>query len=469
MGGLFVKIIASLGPSSTDEELVLRMAESGADAFRTNFAHGDPEVWLRRVRAVRAAEEKLGRPFAMIGDLKGPSVRVGELAEPLALRAGEKVIVTQAATSERAIPIPLPSLYEAAEPGDELLIDDGRGRLRVVDKRGDSLECISLSDFLVNSNKNASLRGKDLDVPLLSERDMKALKLAAAEGFDFIGLSHVRTAANVEEVRRTLRELGSDAWVISKIETIGAVQNIDEIIEVSDVVLVARGDLGIRLNLEEVPYYQKLVVEKCLSAGKPVIVATELLASMVERSAPTRAEVVDVSVAVAQGVDALALTNETSVGRHPLEAVKWLKRIIDFAESKALGDEAGGISSRARRRVKLADERFALGVTELAESMRARLVLYSLKGRMAKLVASLRPSVPALVGTPDVKVARKLALLWGLYPLMVEALSYEEGLAETVGRCLERGLLREGETGVLGYGLREAEQKLIVKRIGASP
>ncbi len=469
MGGHFVKVVASLGPSSTDEHLVLQMAAAGADGFRTNFAHGDPEVWLRRLRAVRMAEERLGRPLAMIGDLQGPSVRVGNIPSPVRLRAGERALIApaQLSSSLPTIVVQNASLYEVAEAGDEVLIDDGRVRLQVVDVRGSALECVALADAVVEQGKNVSVRGKELEAPLLSERDIQALKLAAAEGFDFIGLSHVRDASDVEEVRRLLRSYGSDAWVISKVETLSALRNLDGIIEVSDVVLVARGDLGIRLSLEEVPYYQQLIVEKCLRAGRPVIVATEFLASMVEGPAPTRAEAVDVSVAVQQGVDAIMLTNETSVGRRPLEAVRWLVRLIRFAEERMLPERLERIAE-ARRRAASDEDCFARGVVELAESLGAKLVLYSRMGRMASKVAALRHSRPVHVGTPDPRVARRLSLLWGLKPLLVSSQEYEEGLRETLSRILSEGLAGEGETLVLAYGLREPEQRIVVKRVVGS-
>jgi pyruvate kinase len=469
MGGLFVKIVASLGPSSTDEELVLRMAEAGADGFRTNFAHGDPEVWARRIRAVRAAEEKLGRPLAMIGDLKGPSVRVGPMPEPLQLRRGDRVLVAPAPGGQPAtVPVPYPSLFEAAEPGDEILIDDGRVRLLVVDRRGKALECVSQVDGSVEAGKNVAIRGKDLDAPLIDERDDMALKFAASEGFDFVGLSYVRDAGDVEEVKERLKRLGSDAWVIAKVETLSALRNLDSIVEASDAVLVARGDLGIRLSLEEVPYYQKIIVEKCLEAGKPVIVATQFLASMVESTTPTRAEVVDVNLAVSQGVDAIMLTNETSVGKNPLEAVKWLKRIIDYTEEKMLANGLERAMAKARSAARDADSCFARGILELAESMGAKLVLYSARGRMAAKVAALRPSEAVFVGTPNRRVARKLALLWGLHPFKVEAEDYDAGLKEALERCVEKGWVREGDTVVLGYGLRPPEQKIVIKKIATA-
>lgn len=469
-GGFFVKIIASLGPSSTDGELVLRMAERGADAFRTNFAHGDPEVWLRRLKAVRVAEEKLCKPLAMIGDLKGPSVRVGTLQTPLQLKAGSRVLIAPSSSltgSAPAIPVPAANLFEVAETGDEVLIDDGKVRLQVVDTKGDALECVALTDSLVEEGKGVSIKGKELEAPLLNERDMLALKFAATEGFDFVGLSHVRDAGDVEEVKRILRSFGSDAWVISKIETLNALRNLDSIIDESDVVLVARGDLGVRLSLEEVPYYQKLIVNKCLKAGKPVIVATQFLASMVDSDSPTRAEVVDVAEAVTEGVDAVMLTNETSVGKHPLQAVEWLKKLITFAEKKVLSEEIDHVHAKARSRSLCADDRFARGVIELAESMESKLALYSVKGRMAYKVSALRPSVPVYVGVPNQKLARKLAILWGLHPLYVCAQSYEEGLREAFEGLARKRCIADGETVILAYGLREPEQRIIIKRVGS--
>ncbi|MEM2794818.1 MAG: pyruvate kinase [Thermofilaceae archaeon] len=468
--GFFVKIIASLGPSSTDEELVLRMAERGADAFRTNFAHGDPEVWLRRLKAVRIAEEKLCKPLAMIGDLKGPSARVGELRTQLQLKAGGRVLIAQSSSATGSlpvIPVPAANLFEVTEVGDEVLIDDGKVRLQVVDIRSDVLECVALTDSVVEEGKGVSIKGKELEAPLLNERDMLALKFAATEGFDFVGLSHVRDAGDVEEVKRILRSFGSDAWVISKIETLNALKNLDSIIDESDVVLVARGDLGVRLSLEEVPYYQKLIVDKCLRAGKPVIVATQFLASMVDNESPTRAEVVDVAEAITEGVDAVMLTNETSVGKYPLQAVEWLGRLIAFAERKVLGEEINHIYAKARSRNLCTDDRFARGVIELAESMEAKLVLYSAKGRMAYKASALRPSVPVCVGVPNQKLARKLTILWGLHPLHVCAQNYEEGLKETFEGLVKKGCLVNGETVILAYGLREPEQRIIVKRAGS--
>ncbi|MCS7105421.1 MAG: pyruvate kinase [Thermofilaceae archaeon] len=469
MGGLFVKIIASLGPASTDEDLVLQMAKCGADAFRTNFAHGDPEVWTRRLKAVRRAEEILNKPLAMIGDLKGPSVRVGDLPQPLTLKSGERVLVApeyKPPSTQPLIPIPFLSLFETAKPGDEILIDDGRIQLRVLDWKGEALECEVLVDAVLEGRKNVSIRGRDLEAPLINERDLLALKFAALEGFDFVGLSHVRDASDVEEIKRILKSYGSDAWIISKIETLSALKNLDSIIEASDVILVARGDLGIRLNLEEVPYYQKLMVDKCLKAGKPVIVATQLLASMVENDTPTRAEVMDVSVAVTQGVDAVMLTNETSVGKYPLQAVRWLKRLITYTEEKMLREEMDRISTKARDRVYCSEESFARGLVELAESMGAKLVLYSLKGRTPMKVSSLRQGVPTFTGTPSSRVARKLAILWGVHAFITSAQDYDQGLLESFNKTLEAGNVKGGESVILGYGLREPEQKIVVKRVG---
>jgi pyruvate kinase len=258
---------------------------------------------------------------------------------------------------------------------------------------------------------------------------------------------------------------GEDVGIVAKIETRSSVKNLDEIAEKADALLVARGDLGVNFGLEEVHSLQVAIVEKALELRKPVIVATQLLESMVEKPVPTRAEVVDVSTAVELGVDALMLTGETSVGKHPLEAVSWLARIVGFVEKTTLKKRLSAISERARSGAGDLGLLFAKGVLELAEDLGAKLVVFSMHGNTARRLSSLRPSIPVYVGSPSIRVLRKISVLWGVQPIRVEAQSYEEGLQKAVEKAREMGYISYGDLVVATYGLREPRQKVEILRV----
>ncbi|MEM2158353.1 MAG: pyruvate kinase [Sulfolobales archaeon] len=263
---------------------------------------------------------------------------------------------------------------------------------------------------------------------------------------------------DVKIVKDIIRKSGRDkVKVIAKIETKSAIENLDEIIEASDAVLVARGDLGMNFGLEEIPYLQKKIINKSLQLGKPVIVATQLLESMIESSVPTRAEVVDVSTAVSDGVDALMLTGETAIGKYPIDAVRWLRRIVETTEDK--------LSINKSREVKALSAKFAKGITELAEDINAKLVVFSVHGNTPRMIALLRPSVDFYVGTPDPEIARYLSILWGLRVYQVEATDYDEGLEATYELLKKKEELRLGELVILAYGLKEYEQAIRLRRV----
>ncbi len=469
---MFVKIIASLGPSTSSIEIIEAMARAGVNGFRINFAHGDPQQWARLADMVRTVEKKIGRPLALIGDLQGPSIRLGYLEKPVVVKRGNEVrfvLAERSSGEDRKIPLPVKKFFESVDVGDILIMDDGRVRLRVVDKPSDSeIVATALTDATITSRKAVVVFGKDIDLPAISMRDLDCIKFAVAHGFDYIALSYVRRAEDILILREILRREGGEGMgIIAKIETRSAIENLDSIIDASDVILVARGDLGMNFGLEEVHHYQKIIVNKCIEKGKPVIVATQLLESMVEKPVPTRAEIVDISTAVEMGVDALMLTGETSVGKHPVEAVRWLRRVIDYTEKHYL-DTSSLIReavSRARSRPLDLPTRFAKGVVELAEDLEAKLMVYSVEGNTARRISSLRPLVPVYVGTPSEKVMRRLAILWGLNPIHVEARSYDEGLTKMLEIARQSELVSFGETVVLTYGLREARQRIEVLRV----
>ena len=456
---LNVKIIASLGPSSAEPATIEALARAGASGFRINFSHGSKEFWDKLVEGVRAAEKAVGRPITLIGDLRGASVRIGDLDKEVIVRKGDAVKFSLR-PEEGSIPLPVREVFENVEVGDLIVMDDGRSMLRVIDVGGDWFLAVAVTDAVIRSRKGLVVRGKDLGLPTLSDYDIECLRYACSKGFDYIGLSYVRRRDDVEVLKSVMKEIGCSAGLIAKIETAQAVERIDEIVRVADAVLVARGDLGMNLGLERVPEAQTRIVEAALRAGTPVIVATQLLESMLSSPVPTRAEVVDVTVAVREGVDALMLTGETAIGKYPVEAVKWLARIAKAAERGEI---------RRYREVRDLRRRFAKGIVELAEDLGSKLLIYSFSGRLAVNASILRPRTPFYVAVGDWGLARRLAVLWGIRPVVVEAGTYEEGLERAYETLLASDELRLGDLVTMAYGISGDEQIIKLRRVAKAP
>ena len=453
------KIIASLGPSSRSRDVILGLARAGASGFRINFAHGNRGEWDDIVESVRSVEASIGKAIALIGDLRGASIRIGNLSKEVRLRRDETVRFVLKDSSDRAdeIPLPNPRVFEGLEAGDLIVMDDGKVRLRVVDIGYDYALVTALTDVVIRSRKALTIRGKELDLPTLTNKDVNDLKYACSKGFNYIGLSYVRSANDVLTLKEYMRELRCNGKVIAKIETRSAVRNLKEIVEVSDAVLVARGDLGMNFGLEEIPRIQRRIIRECRRLGKPVIVATQLLESMIESPVPTRAEVSDITVAISEGVDALMLTGETAVGKYPVEAVMWLSRIVRSAEEYI---EPEKIEPEGEIKFK-----YAKGVIELSKCLNAKIVIYSRRGTTARYIAALRPTTETYVGVPSINVARELAILWGIEPLIVEARTYEDGLEDTYRRLRDEEKLKIGDLVVMTYGMIGEEQTIKVKRV----
>ncbi len=455
---LRVKLIASLGPSSCEPDIIEGLALAGASGFRVNFSHGDPGSWSKLVDGVRKVEERLGKALTLITDLRGSSIRLGDFPSPIRLKEGDVAVLTldEFSFEGRKIPLPNPKVLLGLEEGDIIVMDDGRVRLRVSRTRGREVEVVALTDAVIKPHKGLVVQDKEFDLPSITDKDLRDLQFACTAGADYIGLSYVRSAKDVVVLRQHLKQMGCKAKIIAKIETKSAVRNLDSIIEVADVILVARGDLGMNYGLEEIPRLQKHIVRETIRRGKPVIIATQLLESMINNPVPTRAEVVDVSNAVREGVDALMLTGETAIGKYPIEAVKWLRKIAEKAEQ--WGDirieRAGGPLKR----------RYAKGVAELAEDLGAKLVIFSMAGNTARFIASIRPKTDLYVGVPSIEAARSINILWGVEPLIIDASTYSEGLEKTYNHLIEVGHVKLGDLVVLTYGMRGDEQVIKVRR-----
>ncbi|MEM0241129.1 MAG: pyruvate kinase [Candidatus Nezhaarchaeales archaeon] len=455
------KIIVSLGPSSSSFDVICGMAEAGASGFRINFAHGDHAFWSSVIASLVKVEEALKTPLTLIGDLRGPSIRLGDINGVIQVKKGERVKLVLSDRGEAGkleIPLPLKEVYDSLDVGDLIVMDDGRVKLEVIDVASGHMELMALTDAIIKSRKALAIPGKDFNIPPLSSKDLEDLKFALEHKVDYVGLSCVRTPLDVESLRSLLKRWNyEDVKIIAKIETKTAIDNLDGIIEASDAVVVARGDLGMVIGLEKIPYFQRLIVDKAMDMERPVIIATQLLESMTENPVPTRAEVVDVSLAVSEGVDALMLTGETAIGKYPVEAVKWLRRIIKATE--------GEVRTIGRRAVKGLWASFTKGVVSLAEDLNAKLIIYSIHGNTARLASLLRPSVDLYVGTPNIKVLKQLNVLWGVKGYLVKASNYDEGLEETFKLLKRMNEIKLGDLVILAYGLREDEQLIRVKRV----
>lgn len=460
-----VKIVASLGPASGSSDVVSRMVSLGVGGFRVNFAHGNRDLWLEYVRMVRGVESDSGKYVALVGDLMGPSLRLGMLKENVSIKKGSIVrfSLNDLPSTKKGeiveVPMDVPKkVIEELSEGDIVLMSDGKISFSVIEVGDNYFDALAQTDSVLSSRKAFTVKGKEFDLPILSRKDLDDLKFLCSEGFDYVGLSYVRSSADVLYLKKLLEKLNCGPSVLAKIETLSALKNLDSIIEESDGVVVARGDLGMNIGLEEIPPLQKRIVKKCREYGKPVIVATQLLESMVDNPVPTRAEVVDVYEAVQSGVDALMVTGETAVGKYPIDVVRWLSKIIRVAEA--------GLSLTQERPTLDLRTRFVKGVVELAEDLNAAIAIYSMRGATARRASTMRPRVPVYVGVPKPEVARKLSLLWGLTAHVIEAGSYSEGLEKLYQFLISSGQLKAGNIVVLVYGLVEEYEEVIrIRRV----
>ena len=448
------KIAVTIGRSNNDSEKIREMALAGASIFRINFSHGTRDEWREIVKIVREIESELGKHFALIGDLPGPSVRLGILDDPIDVKAGELVKLTLSERarggSEKLIPLPNEIALRALRKGHVILMDDGLAAFRVESATGSEAVLKALTDARISSRKTMVIQGKGLDLPTISSKEIEIVRFAASEGFDYIGLSYVRGEEDIAMLRGILLSLGAEnISIIGKIEVPAAVRRLDEIVNAADAILVARGDLGMHFPLEEIPRLQKKIVKASIDRGKPVIVATQLLGSMIENPVPTRSEIVDVVAALSDGVDVLMLTSETAIGRYPVEAVRWLSKIMERYEP---------MITPPRRTVEAGEDirdRFASGIVLLAESLNAVIAVYTLSGKTAQRIASFRPSNTIISASPDKRTLRKLALIRGIETVETRSRSYEEGLSELEERLMRNGIGLKAQTVVLTYGMRE--------------
>jgi pyruvate kinase len=421
------------------------------DGARLNLSHGTHDEHRERARLVRATEAELGRPIALIADLQGPKLRIGDLDAPVTLVRGQEIVVAAAeASTDGELPISPAVISEVLQPGHEVLIDDGLVRLHVDEVEEGRARTTVLVGGVVSAHKGVNLPGVPIPIPSLTRKDMDDLELALELGVDFVALSFVRSAADVRDLRALIEHAGSPAHVIAKIEKSEAVDSLEAILAESDAVMVARGDLGVEIGPALVPLVQKRIIFAALERGKPVITATQMLESMVHQAEPTRAEASDVANAILDGSSALMLSGETAVGEYPVESVAYMDRIAQAIEP-SLG---------YRHQLPEASEEPTVGqamsnaACDLAEALGAEAILVpTYTGRTASAVARLRPRRPIIALTHHDSALRQMALEWGVSPFLIpECDDVDALLAQSLKAARESGLVEEGDRVVITAG-----------------
>lgn len=448
------KIVATLGPATDDEAVLVGLINAGMNVARLNMSHGDISDHQTRLGLVREVSEKLNKPVAVLADLQGPKIRVGRFknkSENLQEGATFSVTVKDIEGTSEIVSTTYDGLIADVSIGDDLLIDDGRIKLTVKNKTIDTLECLVIEGGVISDNKGLNLPGVLVGVPALSEKDEIDLKWALQNEVDWIALSFVRNGKDIERVHEIMRETNTWVPTIAKIEKPQAVENLDEILEKFDGIMIARGDLGVELPLEMVPLVQKDAITRARNAGKPVIVATQLLESMISASRPTRAEASDVANAILDGADALMLSGETSVGVNPVLVVSTMAKVIEHVESEAL-DKLLKLEPHTRISVARALTASAIVVGEFIGAK--YLVAFSETGRSARLMARHRSKIPILTYTPLPKVLRQLSLIWGVTAYLVGVVHHTDEMVDLVDRDLiARGYAKEEELVVIVAGV----------------
>jgi len=413
------KIVATLGPATSTYEMVRAIIDAGVDVARLNLSHGDYSVHEANFANVRKAADDAARAVAILVDLQGPKIRLGKFADgPHTLAVGDVFTITteDVPGTKEIVSTTFKGLPQDVKPGDFLLIDDGKVRVQVLETDGTVVTTQTIVGGPVSDNKGINLPGVAVNVPALSEKDEADLRWALRIGADLIALSFVRDAKDVQRVHVIMAEEGRHVPVIAKIEKPQAVDNLEEIIDAFDGIMVARGDLGVELPLEAVPIVQKRAVELCRRMAKPVIVATQMLESMISNPVPTRAETSDVANAVLDGSDAVMLSGETSVGAYPVTVVETMARIVESTEEHGL-ERIAPITSRPRTQGGI----ITLAANEVADFVDAKfLCVFTESGNSARRLSRLRPKIPMLAFAPDPAILRRMAITWGIQSTLVE-------------------------------------------------
>ena len=467
------KIVGTIGPASESEEVLTNLINAGLNVARINFSHGGMEENGEKVETVKKLREKLNKPVALLLDTKGPEIRTGILEtgnEPVTIEEGQEFtfVNDDIVGNNTRVSVSYKELYKEIEVGSKLLVDDGAIEFEITEIKEKNIVCKALNTEKLGSRKTINVPGVKINLPALTEKDIKDITEGIKKGFDYIAASFVRKASDVIEIRNLLDKNGGEKIkIISKIENREGIDNFDEILEVSDGIMVARGDMGVEIPMEEVPIEQKIFIKKCMDAGKPVITATQMLESMIHNPRATRAEVSDVANAVYDMTEAVMLSGECALGKYPVECVKVMDKISKAVEKKLL------YWKRFNRRTIKPDssdleKSIAYTTCVTAEQMKAQaIVAYTHKGDSIRKLTGLRPGCPILAITDDKKNYYQLAASFNVYPIYVN----EPTISQTISTGLEvfknTGILEKGDVVILSGGDKVLDKVTKSKMIGA--
>lgn len=449
------KIVCTLGPASSDREVIRSLILAGMNVARLNFSHGEHETHAQNIRLIRGLAEELGRHVAILQDLQGPKIRTGKLAQgSMTLKRGETyTLVFGTEQVGKEIPIDYRELAGDTHVGAQILLDDGLLAMKVVAIEGSSVVCEVVHGGLLKSRKGVNFPDSHLSIPSMTEKDTRDLLFGVAQKVDYVALSFVRTAQDVQKLKNMLRALGAETPVVSKIEMLSAVENIDSICQVSDAIMVARGDLGVECGFANVSSFQKTIIRAARHWGRPVIVATQMLDSMIDNRRPSKAEICDVANAVFDSADATMLSGETASGRHPELVVRTMRDILDRADrSLVAGQQAGRASIPRDSSIPRVIARTSADLAEVSGA--SAIVCLTLSGNVVRAVAQYRPKVPIIAVSPRPDVVRRLSLIKGVTSLQNDLFyDTDQALAGVGAMLLKRGLVVPGELLVITGGI----------------
>jgi pyruvate kinase len=453
LGRRRTKIVCTIGPASSSREMLDKLVESGMDAARLNFSHGAHDEHAERALSVREAQARAGRPLALIADLQGPKLRIGDLPGTVTLASGDDVVLSGDGSGEPGdLPVSPPVLAEVLGPGQDVLIDDGLIHLKVEEVTSGRARCKVAIGGRVDSHKGVNVPGAAIPIPSLTEKDLSDLEFALTLGVDYVALSFVRSAGDIRALRELLQSAGSSALVIAKIEKAEALEDLEAIIGASDAVMVARGDLGVEIGPAAVPLVQKRIILRALEHGKPAITATQMLESMIHHADPTRAEASDVANAVLDGTSALMLSGETAVGEFPLESVIYMDRIACAVEPSL--NPRHELARAGDEPFPTVGEAMSNAACDIAEVLGATAILVpTYSGRTASAVARHRPQRPIIAATHKRYALQQLALEWGVVPAEIEECANVEHLwSRTLDAARSTGIVAPGDRVVITAG-----------------
>lgn len=452
------KIVCTMGPNADNREVMKKLVEGGMNIARFNFSHGTHEEQKERMDLLKSVREELGKPVAILLDTKGPEIRTGVLKDgkKVFLVEGEKFVLTteQVVGDKERVSVTYDGLIEDVEPGKRILIDDGLIELKVEQIHGNDITCVVLNGGELGERKGVNVPNVAVRLPAITEKDKEDIRFGVEQGVDFIAASFVRSVEGVLEIKSLLKECGEPYLpVIAKIENAEGIKNIDEIIHCADGIMVARGDLGVEIPAEQVPYLQKMLIQKCNDNFKPVITATQMLDSMIRNPRPTRAEVTDVANAVYDGTDAVMLSGETAQGKYPVEALQMMVQIVKNTEEH-LDYDTLLQKSQAHRRQSISS---AIGYSSVATAtnLNAKCILTpTMSGATARVVSKFKPKADIIGITPNEKTLRKMQIYWGVCPAKsIECHTTEDICNEAVELAAAKQFVEQGDIVVLTAGI----------------